>query len=311
LHISEENLAADYAPLLQSVNELLREDKHVTSTTLMASSEPQQLLSSLVMQVQLEQFAESRPTPRERHVVDACAHDGAAWLEMVPTGDTRFMMTSEEWRIAARFRLGKAMYSRPIQCPCCHNQVLDVYGIHGCTCQSENDCRARHDACRNALYDIAKEARLSVALEPNFLLSDTVAGDKPADVIFYQYGSGGRHACVDVTIANSLEDFSTRDSPWKPSASFVRKANDKNRKYLARCSERGFLFVPFVCGSLGGFGEEAMRVIKKVGRALGGATGILPALAIDIVRRRLAFVIQKAQATSILRRGHMGDVMMG
>ena len=64
------------------------------------------------------------------------------------------------------------------------------------------------------------------------ILNDTVSGEKPADVIFYQYGRGGRHACIDVTIADSLEDFSTRDSPWKPEDCLIRKENDKNRKYL-------------------------------------------------------------------------------
>ena len=179
-----------------------------------------------------------------------------------------------------------------------------------CICQSENDCRARHDACRNVLYDTAKEARLSVGLEPNLILNDTVGGEKPADIIVYQYGSGGRHACIDVTIADSLEDFSTRDTPWKAVDCLIRKENDKNRKYLQKCSDRGYLFIPFVCGSLGGFGEDALRVIKKIGKALGAAQGLHPSVSIDRLRKRISFVIQKAQATSILRRGHLSNVMM-
>ena len=49
---------------------------------------------------------------------------------------------------------------------------------------------------------------------------------------------------------------------------------------------------------------------KWVSKALGVAQGIHSSVAIDRLRKRLAFVIQKAQATSILRRGHLGSVML-
>ena len=137
-----------------------------------------------------------------------------------------------------------------------------------------------------------------------------MAGEKPADILINHYGSGGRHACIDVTVADSLEDFSTRAVPWRPELCLIRKENDKKRKYLLKCAERGLVFIPFVCGSLGGFGDDALTVIKRVGKAFGSACGLSPSIGVDILRKRLSFVIQKAQATAILRRGSLGSVLL-
>ena len=93
---------------------------------------------------------------------------------------------------------------------------------------------------------LAKTPKLPVLdHEPGFLLSDTVSGDKPADVFFgnWKLGMG---LCVDVCIANSLELSSGHAGVYDGMAPLKKKVDLKRNKYEARCRERGYLFKPFV-----------------------------------------------------------------
>ncbi len=90
----------------------------------------------------------------------------------------------------------------------------------------------------------------------------------------------------------------------------INKENLKRGKYQAKCTERGYLFMPFVCGSLGGFSDDAVVIMKEIGAAIAVAQGISKGVAVDRIRKRIAFAIQKAQAMSWIRRGVMADVML-
>ena len=65
-----------------------------------------------------------------------------------------------------------------------------------------------------------------------------------------------------------------------------------------------------LCGSLGGLNDDAVSIIKVSGKAIAAAQGIHRSITIDRLRRRVSFAVQKAQATSFLRRGVMGDVLL-
>ena len=84
----------------------------------------------------------------------------------------------------------------------------------------------------------------------------------------------------------------------------------KYNKYLAKCSERGLLFKPFVIGSLGGFCEEAEEIIKYLGKSLAIVESQHPSVTIARVRQRISFAVQKAQSVAWTRRGEAGDLFI-
>ena len=303
---SEEALVNHYAPLLSNVNASLPVDKQISTPVLLASSEPQHLLSSAMVASRVSAFVASCGTPRELRVVEAglkCSNGN--WLEAPYGFDS---MDSLSWRCAARFRLGKPIFSQSVPCPSCRREPLDIYGIHATYCNGDGDCIHRHNAVRDLLIQMCRSAKLPVSdHEPGFLLSDTVSGDKPADV-FIRNWKLGRGLCLDVCIANSLENCN--ENPSDVLGPLKRKVALKNEKYETRCTERGFMFKPFVCGSLGGFSDDAVKVMKDIGKSSSAVLGVTKGVAVDHIRKRVAFAIQKAQATAWIRRGHMADVLL-
>jgi hypothetical protein len=307
-HGDEDLLLHRVRPLVATFNSLLPEDQHVTIDKIRAAHESQHMLSSLVNKVELANLIARIETPRDRHVIQACLRDSGAWLEVFPNPAFGMVLNAREWRACARFRLGKPIFSEPTRCPCCNNATMDIYGIHATYCQAEGDCIARHNMVRDAIFDAAREGHLQVERERGFLLSDDVSGEKPADILIHNW----RHAqdlCVDVCIANSLE-YSSLNREFDPMEPLNNKENIKNAKYGPSCASRGLIFKPFVCGSLGGLNEDAISIIKVIGKAIAAAQGIHRSITIDRLRKRISFAVQKAQATSWLRRGAIGDVLL-
>ena len=259
------------------------------------------MLSSIMNKVQLQRLMDTRVLPRERHVIQACLKDSGGWLDMFPLPEHGLVLSAKEWRCVARFRLGKPIYSRPITCPCCKKAVLDIYGVHATYCQGEGDCTTRHNMVRDALYDAAREGHMQVERERGFLLSDDVSGEKPADILLHNW-LHAQDLSTDVCIANSLE--------FNPMEPLNNKEHIKNAKYAHSCATRGLLFKPFVRGSLGGLNDDAVSIIKTVGKAMAAAQGVHRSITIDRLRKRVSFAVQKAQATSFLRRGAMGDILL-
>jgi hypothetical protein len=275
-------LLAAYSPLLATFNASLPDVKQVTSSDLLASSAPQHLLTTTQTGVRVAAFIASRDTPRERHVVETTLKCNGNWLD-APYGVD--VMDPLAWRCAARFRLGKPIFSRPVKCPCCASGLLDIYGIHATFCTGDGDCVNRHNAVRDLIVALAKSGKMSVLdREPGYLLSDSVSGEKPADVYFHNWKLG-QGLCVDVCIANSLE-FSSDPAPFNPMEPLINKENLKRGKYQAKCTERGYLFMPFVCGSLGGFSDDAVVIMKEIGAAIAVAQGISKGVAVDRIRKR-------------------------
>jgi len=64
-----------------------------------------------------------------------------------------------------------------------------------------------------------------------------------------------------------------------------------------------------VCGSLGGFCDDAVEIMKDIGKASAVVLGLTKGMAVDHIRKRIAFAIQKAQATAWIRRGYTADVL--
>ena len=112
---------------------------------------------------------------------------------------------------------------------------------------------------------------------------------------------------MDVCIANSLENCN--EDPSDVMGPLNRKVNLKNEKYDARCSERGLMFKPFVCGSLGGFSNDAVKIMKDIGKFSAAVLGVEKGLAVDHIRKRVAFAIQKAQAAAWIRRGYIAVLL--
>ena len=150
--------------------------------------------------------------------------------------------------------------------------ILDIYGIHASICKSHGDLINRHNTVRDTLVSIAQSGNLNVVVEARHLLNDVVVGEKPADLLINNWRYG-RSLCIDVCIANSLQFFQA-NRPFDPMEPLYAKENLKNEHYRARCLDRGLLFEPFVIGSLGGFTDAAIDIMKELGSDVANVHGL-------------------------------------
>ena len=208
-------------------------------------------------------------------------------------------MSSLEWLVSAKFRLGAPIYSEPAACPSCSSGALDVYGRHASFCAGGGDLTARHNGVRDLVGRLAKEAQLSVETEKPHMLLDG-SRQKPADVFFTSW-TDGTPLAVDVTGVDVLAPL---PSGYTSVMDFVEaRADAKRVKYKAQCDAVGVAFRPFVFGSVGGFGVDAVVVIKELGRRIARAKGSKASEEIAVVRKKLSMTIQRHQAGAFIKRG--------
>jgi hypothetical protein len=96
-----------------------------------------------------------------------------------------------------------------------------------------------------------------------------------------------------VTLANSYVSSTSRHVPQK--AASLQAEKKKFRKYQEALSR--YLFVPFAVETLGPFGEEALGLVKDLGRRISDNTGEIRSK--SFLTQRISIAIQRGNAASI------------
>ena len=110
-------------------------------------------------------------------------------------------LTSAEFSISARYRLGAPVYITDGECPACH-QYSDKEGDHAISCGSKGERIARHNHLRDHLYHTAVCSALSPTREDRAIIPGSDA--RPADVLIPNW-TGGKDTALDVTVVNPLQ----------------------------------------------------------------------------------------------------------
>ena len=72
----------------------------------------------------------------------------------------------------------------------------------------------------------------------------------------------------------------------------VQTAHDKKvKRYRERCEREGLIFLPLAVDTLGGWHEEALAVIDKLGRQLARVVGRDEAATVQHLKERLGVVL--------------------
>jgi hypothetical protein len=82
------------------------------------------------------------------------------WLNVKPSVSLGLHLTSAEFSISVRYRLGAAVFPTAGDCPACH-QHSDKEGDHAISCGSNGERIARHNSLRDHLYHMAQCSFLS------------------------------------------------------------------------------------------------------------------------------------------------------
>ena len=101
----------------------------------------------------------------------------------------------------------------------------------------------------------------------------------------------GRDTAIDVTVVNCLQG-SMVTKVAKDGGYAVETAHSKKvKKYRERCEREGLVFLPLAVDTLGGWHEEALEVIDKLGRQLARVVGRDEGDTVQHLKERLGVVL--------------------
>ena len=143
-----------------------------------------------------------------------------------------------------------------------------------------------------------------------------VGQERPGDVVVSNFD--GEKLFVDVVVGQSTDFY----APFLEGAAIIsesisigkldnyisslnkimydQKEKIKNFKYLEKCNLEGVRFLPFVVGSLGGFGDGAELILQHLASRKATKENLEYGVALERLRIKINIAVQKSQANAIL-----------
>ena len=132
-------------------------------------------------------------------------------------------------------------------------------------CEGNGDRIHRHDSLRDTLFSAAQSAALAPRKEVPSLIPGT--SSRPAD-IFLPNWCRGRPAALDVTVISTLQSLTLAGAASTQGHALRVGEERKMAAHNEACLSMGVVFITLVVESLGGWSEEAVYNITRIGRLL-------------------------------------------
>ena len=279
VHVDLGEALAHYSEKVKEENVLTREQ---------VIGQRQKVLSLRIDLTNRETLAEKMVSSRDRARLNSLeAKHAGDWLNVFPSASLGLKLRPPEFRFASLYRLGMPLYASSGPCPVC-SAPSDNMGDHSISCGMAGERIARHNLLRDALFQVASTANLAPLKEQRAILPGVDA--RPADVMIRNW-SAGRDTGIDVTVVNGLRADLIEKSATEPGSAVQHAYQVKWTKYGEACEQEGIHFLPLPVDCLGRWHELAVANIRKLGSALGRATGQHDSEAISHTFQRLSILL--------------------
>lgn len=224
-----------------------------------------------------------------KKVIQACSMPHSAdWLLTLPSKSST--MAPGAYRLAIRHRFGMVILSQSARCDQCKGNV-DPRALHTVTCPGLH--QLRHNIIRDELLVELKKCHLLLGKETPNLINGSRS--RPADILICNY-KNCRDLCVDVSIINAYKG----DYNSAAGHNIKMKEDEKIRKYGRQLSLNNIDFLPFVMESTGGFGDDALRLIKEIAHSVATTYGETANQVTNRILRRVQFIWQVNMGSALL-----------
>ena len=160
-------------------------------------------------------------------------------------------------------RLGIHLHSSPYSCPECRGTV-DQFGEHQVGCGGNADRIMRHNAIRDALFEVAQSAAFAPTREAAGVVADSHS--RPADILLPTWRCG-RPPALDIHVISPLQDLTLCAAASTPGHSLHVGMQGKLAAHLSDCRAAGMDFLPTVVESLGGLSKDTISTVRAIGNA--------------------------------------------
>ena len=212
------------------------------------------------------------------------------WLEALPLSSIGNKLDNATVRIAAGLRLG-APIVRPHVCVC--GKAVAVNGHHGLSCRFGSGRHSRHNQVNDVICRAFIKSGTLATREPQSLC--TGSGKRPDGVTQVPW-SRGRCLAWDATCPNTFaESHALINSNRAGSAAAAAEAA-KSQKYADITA--GVDFTPVAIETSGTWGEQAIELVKEIGRRI-ALTTHEPRSTV-FLRQRLSVAVQRGNAFCVM-----------
>ena len=284
------NMIAEYEALPPTMNEFWGKFTEEPANPGL-QKEIMQLVSDqeyIIMMKEMEVM--SNNTKKARWNAVQAPHAGL-WISTAPSHHL-FQLTDENFKTAARIRLGMMPHDGIRTCQCGTSLIGDPYHFLNCSLLLGTST-VRHNIILQALIRVAATLHTLVTTEPMIDHID----DSRTDALFM---FRAKPAMIDVTVVNPLANSYIQEAQSTLGAAKKRE-KDKNRKYLQRAIEAKMLFFPFVMEATGGLGPQAEAFIQEFTDDIlsGGTQGLVPGRVDIYIRKVVAFALCTGNGTLV------------
>ena len=176
---------------------------------------------------------------------------------------------------------------------CVCGEQADEFGYHGLVCKKSLGRYARHAMANDLFKRVLNTSKVPALLEPTGC--NRTDGKKPDGLTLVPW-QGGKPLVWDFTCAHTLAaSYVNGNSKKAGSAAQVRETH---KRWLYRNLVSNFHFVPICVETLGTFGEDGLKLVKRIGELLQNVTG---------EKRSTSFFIQRISIT--VQRGNAAAIM--
>ena len=211
------------------------------------------------------------------------------WLNVVPSPALGLHLRPSEFIVALKYRLGCNVFTTAGKCTACPLHS-DAKGDHAISCGYEGERISRHNHLRDALYNTASQACLGPTREDRALIPGSEA--RPADVLIPNW-THGKDTALDVTVVNPLQAALVNQAATTPGHALSTRHKEKMSKHGEACRSAGMVFIPMPVETMGGWHEQTVGQVKKLGSALARQTGQEDSEAIRHLAQRISILLVK------------------
>ncbi|KAL5482162.1 hypothetical protein EMCRGX_G022456 [Ephydatia muelleri] len=188
-------------------------------------------------------------------------HYHASWLLVTPSPGLDLHLDPNELQISIQWWLGIDT-ARGSSCSLCPGLALDRLGSHATTCKRGGDVVTRHNHLCNVIVEFCHCAHLGVRVELGSGITPDLSRTRPADVLVLNW-ERGKHAALDITVTSPLIPSILTAASLSEGAAAEEAEVRKHRANDPKCSELGWVCIPFAVETYGNWGREAQSTFSQ------------------------------------------------
>ena len=197
------------------------------------------------------------------------------WLNVAPSCALGLHLQDREFRLCLDYWLGLCLMVHGTPCPfCASEKMANLMGNNYFGCGGNGGRIHWHDSLRYVLFcccSICCPCSTEESSHFDFWLCHSC----PANV-FLPNWSRGCPAALDVTVISALQDLIVAGAAIMQGHALRIGEERKMAAHRSDCQATGISFVPLFVEILGGWSEEAVHTIGRIGRFLRQHSGIPP-----------------------------------